>query len=128
MGMKANYLGWLNDDISLRLVYCAADVFVLPSIQENLPNTIMEAMACGTPCVAFRQGGLPDLVEHERNGYLAQPFDPMDLARGIAWVLEDGERRRALSLEARQKIEGEFSLDEVARRYVRLYEELVEQS
>jgi glycosyltransferase involved in cell wall biosynthesis len=123
-GLKANYLGWLHDDISISLLYAAADVFVMPSIQENLPNTILEAMACGTPCVAFRQGGVPDMVEHERNGYLAEPFEADDLARGIAWVLENEDRRRSLAIRAQQKVEGEFSLDHVAKRYATLYAEL----
>lgn len=125
LGMKANYLGWLYDDISIALLYAAADVFVVPSIQENLPNTIMEAMACGTPCVAFNQGGVPDLIEHELNGYLAAPFDTNDLARGIAWVVEDEERRRILSFRARQKAEHDFSLKDIARRYAALYHELM---
>lgn len=124
LGMKANYLDRLHDDISLALYYSAADVFVFPSIQEALGYTAMEAMACGTPCVAFRQGGVPDLIDHELNGYLAQPFDPIDLARGIAWVLEK-ENRQILSMQARQKIEREFSLDQVAKRYVALYNELL---
>ena len=125
LGMKANYLGWLHDDISISLLYAAADIFVIPSIQENLPNTILEAMACGTPCIAFDQGGVPDLIEHERNGYLARPFEADDLARGIAWMLESEERRRLLSIRARQKVEAGFSLDQVAKRYVALYDKLL---
>jgi glycosyltransferase involved in cell wall biosynthesis len=124
-GLKTHYLGWLGDDISLALVYAAADVFVLPSTQENLPNTIMEAMACGTPCVAFHQGGVPDLIDHEQNGYLAQPFEPTDLARGIAWVLENDGRRNELATQARRKIEKTFALENVAGRYVALYRELL---
>ena len=123
-GLKASYQGFLHDEVSLALLYAAADVFVAPSIQENLPFTVMEAMACGTPCVAFRQGGVPDLIDHERTGYLARPFEAEDLARGIAWVLEDGERWRALSSRARAKVEQEFDLERVARRYVDLYRDV----
>lgn len=125
LGMKANYLGWLHDDISLALYYSAADVFVFPSIQETLGYAAMEAMACGTPCIAFDQGGVPDLIEHERNGYLARPFEADDLARGIAWMLESEERRGLLSIHARQKVEAGFSLDQVATRYAALYDELL---
>jgi glycosyltransferase involved in cell wall biosynthesis len=121
LGLKTHYLGLLNDESRLALFYAAADVFVFPSIQETLGYTAMESMACGTPCVAFNQGGVPDLIDHERNGYLARPFEPDDLARGIAWVLEDEGRRQALSLRARRKVEEEFALERVAHRYAELY-------
>ncbi|WP_287293429.1 glycosyltransferase family 4 protein [Moorena sp. SIO2C4] len=64
-GFKTHYLGTLSDDLSLALVYAAADVFVAPSLQDNLPNTVMEAIACGTPCVAFNIGGMPDLIDRQ---------------------------------------------------------------
>ncbi|MGC1248707.1 MAG: glycosyltransferase family 4 protein, partial [Spirulinaceae cyanobacterium] len=78
LGFKTHYLGTFADDLSLALIYSAADVFVLPSVQDNLPNTIMEAIACGTPCLGFNIGGLPDMIEHHGNGYLAQPFNIED--------------------------------------------------
>ena len=84
----------------------------------------MEAMACGTPCVAFNQGGVPDLVDHLQNGYLAHPYEPVDLTRGIAWVLENEGRRKRLSLQARQKVEQEFTVEKVAERHIALYREL----
>ena len=87
MGLRTHYLGTFHDEISLALAYSAADVFVAPSLQENLPNTIMEALACGIPCVAFNIGGILDLIEHQQNGYLAEPYVPEDLAQGISWSL-----------------------------------------
>jgi glycosyltransferase involved in cell wall biosynthesis len=125
LGFTAHYVGWQHDDVSLARLYSAADVFVLPSIQESLGYTVMEAMACGTPCVAFNQGGVPDLIDHQQNGYLAQPFDPSDLAKGITWLLEDGDRRKALSLQARQKVEQEFAIEKVSGRHLTLYRELL---
>lgn len=125
LGMKARYIGKLNDEVSLALLYSAADIFVLPSVQENLPNTVMEAIACSTPCVAFNQGGLPDLIEHGKNGYLAKPFETDDLARGIEWVLDDDERRKDLSHRAREKVENEFAIEKVAKRYADLYRKIV---
>lgn len=80
--------GRFHDDVSLALAYAAADLVVVPSRLDNLPQAASEALACGTPVVAFRQGGMADLIEHRRNGYLAEPFDPADLARGIAWCLD----------------------------------------
>jgi len=125
---KSHYLGKLSDDVSLALVYAAADVFVAPSRQDNLPNTVMEALACGTPSVAFNIGGMPDMIEHQQNGYLAQPFETEDLAQGIAWVLEDRERHQKLCDRAREKVEQEFTQDLQARRYLSLFKELVNQT
>ena len=117
-------MGRLNDDISLSLVYAAADVFLAPSVQDNLPNTVMESLACGTPCVAFDIGGMCDMIEHQQNGYLAKPFDVEDLARGIAWVLEDEERLRKLGVNGRKKVDAEFTLQIQAHNYLSLYQEL----
>lgn len=125
-GMKAHYTGRINDEIGLALLYAAADVFVAPSRQDNLPNTIMESLACGTPCVAFNIGGMPDMIEHERNGYLAQPFDVADLAHGIAWVLEEPVRREALARRARKKVEDEFTIAHQVHRCRSLYEDLLQ--
>jgi len=124
-GLKTHYLGWLSDDISLALLYSAADVFVFPSLQESLGYTAMESMACNTPCVAFRQGGVPDLIDHQQNGYLAHPFEPSDLARGIAWILEDNERRSALAVRARQKVVQEFAVKKIAEQHMALYREIL---
>ncbi|MFM6224340.1 MAG: glycosyltransferase family 4 protein, partial [Dolichospermum sp.] len=125
LGFKSHYLGRLNDDISLSLVYAAADVFLAPSVQDNLPNTVMESLACGTPCVAFDIGGMSDMIEHQQNGYLAKPFDVDDLARGIAWVLEDKPRWVALSQCGREKVENDFTVKAQAEKYISLYQSLI---
>lgn len=125
LGFKSHYLGKLSDDISLAQIYAAADVFVAPSIQDNLPNTVLEAIACGTPCVAFKIGGMPDMIEHQKNGYLAQPFEVEDLAQGIAWVLEDKERHQKLCDRAREKVQQEFTQELQARSYVSLYTQIL---
>ncbi len=124
LGFKAHYLGWQSGDATLAHLYSAADVFVLPSIQESLGYTVMEAMACGTPCVAFDQGGVPDLIDHRQNGYLSQPYETSDLARGIAWILEDEHRWQELSRNARRKIEHVYAIENVANRHLELYREL----
>lgn len=124
-GFKTHYLGSFNDDLSLALVYSAADVFVLPSLEDNLPNTVLEAIASGIPCVAFNIGGMPDMIEHQKNGYLAQPYEIEDLATGIAWVLESKERHQKLSYNAREKAEHEFALEIQAQRYISLYDEVI---
>ena len=124
-GFKSHYLGSLNDDLTLALTYSAADVFVAPSIQDNLPNTVMEAISCGTPTVAFKIGGMPDMIEHKQNGYLAEPYEIEDLAQGIAWVLENKERHRMLSHRSREKVEQEFTSEIQANRYLSLYKEIL---
>ncbi|WP_016952924.1 glycosyltransferase family 4 protein [Anabaena sp. PCC 7108] len=118
---KTHYLGTLHDDISLAMVYSAADVFVLPSTEDNLPNTIMESMACGTPCVAFNIGGIPDMIGHQQNGYLVPAYDTQDLAQGIVWLLEDEERRHKLSYQGLEKVEREYALEIQAGRYASLF-------
>lgn len=125
LGFKYHLLGRLNDEISLALLYAAADVFVASSLQDNLPNTVVEALACGTPSVAFDIGGLPDIIDHQDNGYLARPYKSEDLARGIAWVLEDPQRHQHLRDRARQKAEKEFTMAVQAKRYADLFTRLV---
>jgi glycosyltransferase involved in cell wall biosynthesis len=127
LGFKTHYLGTLKDETSLALTYSCADLFVLPSTEDNLPNVIVEAFACGVPCIGFNIGGLPDLIEHQENGYLAKPFEVEDLAKGMAWILEDKERQQKLSYRAREKVEQQFALDISARRYSSLYSKLLEQ-
>ena len=124
-GMPVFDLGRIQDDEKLSLIYSAADVFVVPSIQEAFCQTATEAMACGTPVVAFAATGLLDIVEHQKSGYLAKPYDSEDLAHGIAWVLADEERHQSLSLQARRKVEADFSIDKVAQRYARLYDRVL---
>ena len=123
--LPTRFLGRLQDDISLVLAYSAADVFVMPSRQDNLPNTVIESLACGTPVVAFNIGGLPDMIDHRQNGWLAQPFDTTDLAAGIAWVLADMPRRAALCTAARATAETRFTESVVASKYRALYENIL---
>jgi glycosyltransferase involved in cell wall biosynthesis len=128
LGLKVHYLGTLGDDISLAMLYAAVDVFAAPSVQDNLPNTVMEAIACGTPCVAFNIGGMPDMIEHQQNGYLARPYDIADFAQGLAWVLAEPSRHQHLCVRSREKAEQEFSLHHQANRYASLFTELLHQS
>ena len=109
-GFKCHYIGNLHDDISLALIYAAADVFVTASIQDNLPNTVMEALASGTPCVAFDVGGISDMIEHQANGYLAQPFKIENLATGIDWILSNDDPQKICD-RARKKVEQELSYE-----------------
>jgi glycosyltransferase involved in cell wall biosynthesis len=124
LGFKMHYLGRLHDDISLVTLYSAVDVVVVPSLQENLSNTIMESLACATPVVAFDIGGNGDLVDHLKSGYLAKPFDSSDLRDGIEWVLESKDYDQICNF-ARDKVLEEFDSKIVANRYMRLYEDIL---
>ena len=128
MGLRTTFAGEINNDDELAILYSAADVFVAPSKQENLANTVMEAMACGTPVVAFNIGGMPDMIEHKVTGYLAQPFDIQDLARGISWVIQHNSPNRSLSDRARAKVENEYAHDKVGLRHALLYEDVLRRS
>ena len=123
LGMPIHYTGHLQDDLSLRALYSAADVLVLPSRQDNLPNTGVEAHACGTPVVAFDIGGFPDIVEHKRTGYLAQAFESEDLAEGIRWVLDNVENAN-LRNNARARAVSRFAYPVVADQYRAVYSQL----
>ena len=125
VGFKTHYLGRLKDE-SLAKVYAAADVMVVPSRYETFGQTASEALACGTPVVAFDVTGLKDIVDQQQNGYLAKPYETEDLARGIAWVLEDPDRHQKLCRSARLKVEEKFTLQVQARAYKNLYEEILQ--
>jgi glycosyltransferase involved in cell wall biosynthesis len=122
-GLPVHCLGSLTDDVALALAYSCADVMVVPSRQEAFGQVASEAMACGTPVVAFAGTGVQDIVDHQVNGYLAQPFDPQDLAAGIGWVLRQGAE---LGHHARQKVERCFSLPVVVQQHLELYQSLME--
>lgn len=118
------YMGKINDDITLRLLYCVADVMVVPSLQENLANMIMESLACGTPVVGFNIGGNSDLIDHKENGYLAEPFSSMDLATGIDWILQNDKPDR-LRKKSREKILNNFEKNAIAKKYIKLYKDIL---
>jgi glycosyltransferase involved in cell wall biosynthesis len=123
LGFKIHYLGKIDDNARLALVYSACDVMIVPSREESFGQTALEALACGTPVVAFRVGGLPEIVEHEVSGFLAEPFDVRELAGGIAWVLagmKTGDWAR-LSAAGRACVERKFTLEIQSARCESLY-------
>jgi len=126
LGFPIHYTGHLYDDLSLRVLYSAADVMVVPSRQEAFGQTASEAIACGTPVVAFHIGGLPDIVTHQQSGYLATPFEVADLAQGIQWVIEDRERHAQLCDYARAFAVEHFAYPVVAKQYLAVYESVLE--
>lgn len=123
---KAHALGRISDVNQIVSIYSAADVFVTSSIQENLPNTIMEAMACGTPAVGFEVGGIPEMIENKTNGFLAKYKSAESLAEGIKWVLFEANHAE-LSKNARQKVLDNYSEKVVIEQYLEVYHSLVNQ-
>ena len=117
---KTHALGRIADVEKIALIYSAADVFTIPSIQENLPNTIMEAMACGTPAVGFEVGGIPEMIEHQKTGYLATYKSAENFAEGIKWVLFEADAM-VLANNARKKVLENYSQEVVKGRYLGVY-------
>ena len=124
--IKAHALGYLSSPEDIAEVYASADAFVTPSLEDNLPNTLMESLACGTPCVGFRTGGIPEMIEHKKNGYVAEYGSAEDLARGIQWVL-DYPDKGALLRACVEKVEKEYAEEVVARKYLECYQYLCRQ-
>ncbi len=113
-------LGYVSDEKQIVSVYNSVDVFVLPSLEDNLPNTIMEAMACGVPSVGFKVGGIPEMIDHQKNGYVAAYKDVDDLCNGIHWVLEESDRKQ-LSQACVRKVSQCYSQNAVAMKYIEVY-------
>ena len=108
----------ISDERRMAAMYAAADVFVTPSLQDNLPNTIVEAMSCGTPCVGFCVGGIPEMIHHQRDGYVARYCDAHDLAAGIRYILAHPELQEAAVAYAHET----YDEHRVAQLYLEEYE------
>jgi glycosyltransferase involved in cell wall biosynthesis len=123
--MDVIFLGTINDDVKLAYAYAAADVFLTTSLEDNLPNTVMESLSCGTPVVSFTTGGIPDMVQHQKNGYLAKYKDADDFMAGISWVYQH-PNKETLNEQARQTVMENFSEKVIAAKHVALYENLLD--
>ena len=124
LGFEYKSFGYLNDNISLRLAYSCADIFVSPSLMDGFGKTIAEAMACGTPVICFDATGPKDIVTHKVDGYKAKPFESKDLARGIECVLNN-DNYDELCVKAREKVMREFDVEIVSRKYIKLYNDIL---
>ena len=125
LGFPIHFSGNLYDDLSLSAFYSAADVMVVPSRLEAFGQTASEAHACGTPVVSFDIGGLPDIIQHQKTGYLAKAFDIRDLANGITWVLEQNGSNK-LGNNARERAVEKFSEKKISEDYVSIYKKILE--
>ncbi|MEX0729480.1 MAG: glycosyltransferase [Aquisalimonadaceae bacterium] len=125
-GLPMQWLGHVHDDYTLAILYSAVDVMVVPSRQENLPQTATEAQSCGTPVVGFNAGGMSDAVVHGETGYLAEPFSSDDLADGIKWVLTDDARYASLCAAARRRAVRLWSPEVILPKYIDVYRQAIE--
>ncbi len=119
------HFGYIRDALQKQLFYSAADMFVMPSLEDNLPQTGLEASACGTPVVAFDAGGIPDYVRHHNTGLLAPTGDSEALAVQIKWMLDHPEQRLAMGVKAREMMQQEFTGPLETSRYQALLQQVV---
>ncbi|WP_020561486.1 glycosyltransferase family 4 protein [Methylosarcina fibrata] len=124
-GMEHLHLGLIDNDLVLSQIYNAADVFVIPSFQDNLPNTLMEAMACGTPSVGFDAGGIPDLIRPGKTGFLIKNFDIEAMRNAIRELLIKTELRVSMSQQCRDSALNAFTQEYQAGNYSKLYESIL---
>lgn len=123
-GLKSHSLGYVTDPELIVKMYQAADCFVIPSLEENLPNMIMEAMSCGIPCVGFKTGGIPEMIQHKKTGYLSEYKSSEDFANGIRYVLANSEEKQ-LSVTSREFVLANYSEESVSNRYIEIYNSLI---
>ena len=114
--------GLIQSATEMAAVYAACDVFVIPSLEENLPNTIMESLACGTPAVGFNTGGIPEMIEHGVTGLVSPAKNSSQMARDIRQVLDEPEKRADMGRNARSKVLTEYAEPVIARRYMEVYQ------
>jgi len=124
MPFKTTFLGTISNDEKLSACYAAADAFLIPSLEDNLPYTVMESLSCGTPVIAFTTGGIPDMVKHEQNGYLAEYRSSVSFADGMEWVLNHPDKQQ-LQQEARKVIMDSFAEPVIAQKHIGLYKQIL---
>lgn len=119
-GLKTHSLGYISDISKIVKMYQAADCFIIPSLEENLPNMIMEAMSCGVPCIGFEVGGIPEMIEHKVTGYVSRYKSAEDFAFGIREILKKSEDVE-FRLKIRDSVVERYSESIVADKYIELY-------
>jgi glycosyltransferase involved in cell wall biosynthesis len=124
VSLKTHFMGYSSDEEYIRKIYSCADVFVNPSIEDNLPNTVLESFSARTPVVAFNMGGMPDMIDHKENGFLAEYKNPQQLAEGIRWCLENNGDGY-LSKNAAQKIRECFSYPVIGKKFENYYSSIL---
>ncbi len=115
----------VNGEKAMARLYQACNMFVLPSMEDNLPNTVVESMACGTPVVAFDIGGVPEMISHQQTGFLASAGKVKELSRGIGFAMKHSAK---LGDNARKFAEKQFAPDTIARQYEEIYRSVLNEN
>lgn len=119
-GLKAHSLGYVSNQADIVSMYQAVDCFVIPSLEENLPNMIMESMSCGVPCVGFNIGGIPEMIQHLETGYVAEYKSAADFSTGIRHILSNINDDK-LKTANRKFVLNNYSETAVANKYFDIY-------
>ena len=121
--IRMRYMGYLSERQMIEIYNCA-DVYVMPSVDDNFPCTILESLACETPVVAFDTGGISDMIQHKENGYLSKFNCPEDLAEGVMWVMNHN-KDNVLGKNGRRTVEEKFSSEVVAGKYLKVISKII---
>ena len=120
LNSEVKLFGYIKNPFIIKELYSISDVLLFPSIIDNFPNTILEAMSCGLPCVAFDCYGMKEIIEHKKNGYLAKPYSIEDFKKGINYALLN----KIKFLNNRKKIIKNYSFDRIKNRYSNFYKKI----
>ncbi|MES0489114.1 MAG: glycosyltransferase [Leptospirales bacterium] len=126
--METCNLGLVDDESQISKIFASADLFIMPSLEDNLPNTMLESMASGTPVLSFRIGGIPDVIKHNHNGLLVKPFDTTQMATEIIDYFNDKKKQQRLGKAAIDTIRSNYTLAHQAKRYKALFSKLTEEN
>lgn len=122
-----SFAGYVSDSKEVAKYYAAADVFIFPSLAENFPLVVLEAMACGLPVLAFRVGGVPEAINHKENGYIAEYKNQEDLNNGLRWLLGlSSEEVKIISQNCSDRVRNNFSLEIMTKNYLNLYQSILD--
>jgi glycosyltransferase involved in cell wall biosynthesis len=125
LGFPTFAFDYVDKESELALIYSMADVTVIPSLEDNLPNVVLESLACGTPVVGFDVGGIPDMIEHQVNGFLAPIGNDEELAKGIHWIMDRKNSNKQIRLKCRETVLSRYNLPLQAKKYKKLYEKIL---
>ena len=124
-GLDVHFTGYINDAKLMAQYYAAADIFLFPTLADNLPNSILESMSSGTPTIAFKTGGIPDMINHDFNGWLAETHDARSLIEGLKVAFENKGKLTSWSRRGVKIIHERYAPDIFLKNHLSVYHDLV---